>query len=68
MFILGWIWGCFGFVCFGLDLFLLFKFQQDDSGLSLLKMRDAVGLKELNMQEFLGICSWGVLFPIPVCT
>lgn len=47
-----------GCVCFGLDLglFLVVKFQQDNSGLSMLKMRDAVGLKEIcrkqRSQEF----------------
>lgn len=48
-------------VCFGLDLFLLFKFQQDSSGPSLLKMSVTIGLKELNLQEFLGIWSGGVI-------
>lgn len=58
-----------GCICLGLDLRLLpvFEFQQDNSGLSMLKMRDAVGLKELNLQEaeILGIWSGG-LFRAPV--
>lgn len=29
----------------------MFKFQQGNSGLSVLKMRDTVGLKELNLQD-----------------